>query len=45
MQEISMFGLLRKDKHFGSLFSTAHGFVEAARSAFATYANSPKFSG
>ena len=37
------FGLLRKHKHFGSLLSTAHAFVEDARSAFATYADSSKF--
>jgi DNA-binding winged helix-turn-helix (wHTH) protein len=39
------FGLLRKHKHFGSLLSTANAFVEEARSAFATYADSSKFSG
>jgi DNA-binding winged helix-turn-helix (wHTH) protein len=37
------FGLLRKHKHFGSVLSTAHAFVEEARSAFAMHADSSKF--
>jgi DNA-binding winged helix-turn-helix (wHTH) protein len=34
---------LPKHKHFGSLLSTAHAFVEESRSAFAPYADSSKF--
>jgi hypothetical protein len=34
---------LRKHRHFGSLLSTAHAFVEESRSAFAPYADTSKF--